>query len=114
MKVVTIAFLIVVALAAPAAAGDRASLGALIAASVADAVTTEVTLRTTPGAFEANPILAGGAVRRETTKAATTAALVWAMSRIARTHPRLATVIGWTAAGSLTAIAAHNAQIGGR
>jgi hypothetical protein len=105
--------LIALCFAHPAAAADRPSMTALIAASVADAVTTEVTLRSTPGAYEANPLLAGHSIRRETTKALTTGALVWGLSRIGRSHPRWAMALGWTAAGALTAIAAHNASLSG-
>jgi hypothetical protein len=98
----------------PAVAADRIALASLVAASVADAVTTERALQRTPGAYEANPLLHGSAVQRESTKALTTAALVWGLARVGERHPRLATVLAWTAAGSLAALARHNAQIGGR
>jgi hypothetical protein len=82
---------VVVLLAArPVLAADRVALASMIAASVADAVTTERALRTTPGAYEANPLLHGSAVQRETTKALTTAALVWGLARVGRA--RIATI----------------------
>jgi hypothetical protein len=100
--------------ASPVRAADRVALASVVAASVADAITTERALQHTAGAYEANPLLHGSAVQREGTKALTTAALVWGLARVGDRHPRLATVLAWTAAGSLAALARHNAQIGGR
>lgn len=108
-----LAVVVLLVAARPVLAADRVALASMIAASVADAVTTERALRTTPGAYEANPLLHGSAIQRETTKALTTAALVWGLSRVGDRHPRLATVLAWSAAGSLAALARHNAQIGG-
>jgi len=109
------ALAVVVLLTARAAvASDRVPLVAVIAASAADAITTERALMTTRGAYEANPLLQGSAWQREGTKAITTGALVWGLARVGERHPRLATVLAWTATGSLAALAAHNAHIGGR
>lgn len=110
---VKVAVVLAVLLASPAAAADRVALGALVTASVADAVTTELALRQAH-TRELNPALAGRTAQRLVTKAATTGVLAWGLARAHRTHPRLVTILTWTAAGSLTALAAHNAQIGGR
>jgi hypothetical protein len=107
--------LAVLLVASSAHAADRTPpLASLIAASVADAVTTERAIAHVPFAYEANPILSGSLLRREASKAACTAGLVWGLARLGRQHPKLATALAWTATGSLTALAAHNAAIGGR
>jgi hypothetical protein len=106
-----VAVLLVLFCASSAHAADRTPLASLIAASVADAVTTERAIAHVPFAYEANPLLTGSAVKREASKAACTAGLVWGLARLGHSHPRLATALAWTATGSLTALAAHNAAI---
>jgi hypothetical protein len=112
---ITPTLIFVISLVASSAhAADRTPLASLIAASVADAVTTERAIARVPFAYEANPLLTGSALTREASKAACTAGLVWGLARLGRSHPRLATALAWTATGSLAALAAHNAAIGGR
>lgn len=109
-----IALVLLLIVASSAHAASRIHLGSLITASVADAVTTERALARVPLAYESNPILSGSVLQREATKAACTVGLVWGLVRLERSHPRLARALAWTATGSLTAVAAHNAAIGRR
>lgn len=109
--VLVVAILLV---ASSAHAADRRPLTALVAASVADGVSTELAIARVPGAYESNPLLSGSQLQREVSKAACTAGLVWGLAKLSQQHPRLASALAWTATGSLAIVAAHNAAIGGR
>lgn len=66
-----------------------------------------------PGTREANPLLShGGTAGLVATKAATTAALLWAMHELAKAHPTAAKVMGYVGGGTLTGLGLHNLQQG--
>jgi hypothetical protein len=85
---------------------------ALVIGSALDAGSTIYALRTNPRAYEANPILAhGGTVGVLAGKVATTAALTWAISRLAPTHPKVARWVGYGGGIALAGLAARNVAV---
>lgn len=82
---------------------------ALAGGSLADGISTVQALKR-PGTYEANPFLsAGGTAGMVAVKAASTAAVVWAMRRLAaQGHPTAAKIIGYGGGAGYGALAAHN------
>jgi hypothetical protein len=93
---------------------DMKPYAALIAGSSVDLASTLYALHTTPGAHEANPLLAqGGTPGLIAGKLATTGLLVYMLTKIAHAgHPRAATVMGYIGGAALTGLAVRNARIG--
>jgi hypothetical protein len=88
---------------------------ALVIGSALDAGSTIYALHTNPRAHEANPMLAhGGTVGVLAGKVATTAALTWAIQRMAPSHPRVAKVIGYGGGAVLGGLAARNVAVAGK
>lgn len=86
------------------------ALGAFVASSTADLVTTERALAR-PGTREVNPVLAGPPAQRVATKLALTSAVTWLVWRLGQTHPRAAAIVGLAGAGAFSAAAVHNAHV---
>lgn len=86
-----------------------APYAALAGGSILDGASTIAALRR-PGTYEANPFLsAGGTAGMVAVKAASTAAVVWAMRRLAaQGHPTAAKIIGYGGGAGYGALAAHN------
>lgn len=83
----------------------------IILGNAADLVSTELAVRRA-GIVEANPIMGRSPGQRVAVKAAATAAQVWMVQRIGRTHPTVAKVLGYGIGGLMGSVALHNARIG--
>jgi len=104
--------------AVPASAQDRPRLGpapylVMVLGSTVDLSTTLVALHTGAGQ-EGNPFLAHtGTPGLVGGKVAATAGLAYLMRHLAKHgHPRVATVLGYTAGIALAGVGARNAQVG--
>ena len=74
----------------------------------ADLASTEMALRSNPGAMEGNPLLRGGSGKRAGMKVAEVAIMTFVDSQLAKSHPKGAKVFRVLVFASRIALAAHN------
>lgn len=83
---------------------------AVVGAATADAITTELGIRS-PGFDEGNPVLGGSTASRLAIKAGTTALVLWLTRKLARSGREPAALgIRLGVAGTYAAVAVHNTR----
>lgn len=84
---------------------------ALIAGNGLDALSTEIALKR-PGTYEANPLMRGGPAGRLGIKAGATIGSGLLLDLLAKSHPKVADVIGFGAGGTAGALGVRNLKQG--
>lgn len=109
--------LTVTALTVPAAAQsiDRKPIIAVLAAGYADMLTTQINLRTVPGAYEQNPLAPSTPTANLIVGSASYIGAAVAVYWLERHgHPRIARVFGYGTATAAGTVAVRNFRLNGR
>ena len=89
------------------------AIGAILLGNALDALSTEIALQR-PGVREGNPFMGQSMPQRLIVKTLTTAATVYLTRTLAKRHPTVARVLGYSIGGALSAVAVHNFRMGER
>src|SRR5262245_33482299 len=107
---IAIASLLLLLLPVLAHAQSKPQIAVAIGSSL-DAASTVYVLKTTPRAYETNPIMGSNVGSFVAFKAAGTAAFVWWIGKIEPKHPKLAKALGYGSGAFFSGLAARNLRM---